>query len=111
MKRFVACVAFAVALLASQAAPAAGPPAGASAAKAVRIEGFEFLPGTLRVNKGARVVFTNSSSVVHTATDRGAFDTGRIKAGGSVAARFRQRGTFRYHCKIHPFMRGKIVVG
>jgi plastocyanin len=25
--------------------------------------------------------------------------------------RFNQKGTFRYHCKIHPFMRGKIVVG
>jgi plastocyanin len=25
--------------------------------------------------------------------------------------RFTQKGTFAYHCTIHPFMHGKIVVG
>jgi len=23
---------------------------------------------------------------------------------------FNKRGTFAYHCKIHPFMKGKVVV-
>ncbi len=113
MKRIVACTALAVALLASQAAPAAGPgPARASAAETVRIKNFEFLPGTLRVSKGTRVVFANTTSgTTHTATDKGVFDTGHIKGGKSVAVRFQQKGTFSYHCKIHPFMHGKIVVG
>lgn len=112
MKRIVACAALAIALLASQAAPAAGPgPARASASKTVRIKNFEFLPGSLRVSKGTRVVFSNTSGTTHTATDKGVFDTGRIKGGSSVAVRFQQQGTFSYHCKIHPFMHGKIVVG
>ena len=110
MKRIVACIAFVAVLAAGQAAPAAGP-AQASASKTVGIKDFEFLPGTLHVTKGTRVIFANTSNTTHTATDRGAFDTGHIKGGSSVAVRFQQKGTFRYHCKIHPFMHGKIVVG
>jgi plastocyanin len=112
MKRIAACIALAAALLASQAVPAAAPgPAHASASRNVTIKNFEFLPGSLRVDKGTRVVFSNTSGTTHTATDKGAFDTGRIKGGKSVAIRFGQKGTFNYHCKIHSFMRGKIVVG
>jgi plastocyanin len=112
MKRIFACVALAAALVATQAAPAAAPgPAQASASKTVKISNFEFLPGTLSVAKGTRVTFSNSSGTAHTATDKGAFDTGRIKAGKAAAVRFSQKGTFKYHCKIHPFMHGKIVVG
>ena len=112
MKRIVASLAFVAALLASQAAPAAQPgSAQASKAKTVDISHFEFHPPTLSVAKGTRVVFSNSSGTAHTATDKGAFDSGRIKPGDSFAVRFEQKGTFRYHCKIHPFMKGKVVVG
>ena len=106
------CVALAAALIAGHAALAANSgPALASASKTVTIDNFEFTPQTLRVDEGTRVVFSNSSGTAHTATDRGAFDTGRIKAGKSAAVRFQRKGTFAYHCKIHPFMHGKIVVG
>lgn len=114
MKRMTACLAvvFAAALLASQASPAAQTgPARASKAKTVDISHFEFHPPTLSVAKGTKVVFSNSSGTAHTATDKGAFNSGRIKPGDSFAVRFEQRGTFRYHCEIHPSMHGKIVVG
>lgn len=112
MKRTIACFVLAAALVASQAAPAAQPePAGASRTKTVDINRFEFLPPTLNVTKGTRVVFSNSSGTAHTATDKGAFDSGTIKPGRSFGVRFGQKGTFSYHCKIHPFMKGKIVVG
>ncbi|HEX3609152.1 MAG TPA: cupredoxin domain-containing protein [Solirubrobacterales bacterium] len=112
MKRIVACLTLAAALLAGQAAPAAAPgPAQASGSKTVDINHFKFHPGTLEVAKGTRVVFSNSASIAHTATDRGVFDSGHIKPGHSFAVRFEQKGTFRYHCTIHTFMHGKIVVG
>jgi|SRR5882724_921103 len=114
MKRTVALLALvlAAALLITQVAPAAQPgPARASKAKTVDISHFEFHPPTLSVAKGTKVVFSNSSGTAHTATDRGAFDSGHIKPGESFAVRFEQKGTFRYHCEIHPFMHGKIVVG
>jgi plastocyanin len=111
MKRIVASLALAAALIATQAAPAAAPSASASAAKTVSINHFEFHPPTLNIAKGTKVVFSNSSGTAHTATDAGAFDTGHIKPGHSVTVRFTQKGTFSYHCEIHPFMHGKIVVG
>ena len=57
------------------------------------------------------MVFSNSAGVAHTATDPGAFDSGRIAPGESFAVRFEHKGTFSYHCEIHPFMHGKIIVG
>lgn len=111
MKRIVASLALALALIATQAAPAAGPTAQSSRARTVDISNFEFHPKTLSVGKGGQVTFSNSSGTAHTATDAGAFDTGRIRPSRSVTVRFRQQGTFRYHCTIHPFMHGKIVVG
>jgi len=111
MKRIVVSLILAGALIATQAAPAAAPSASASAAKTVNISHFEFHPPTLNIAKGTKVVFSNSSGTAHTATDAGAFDTGHIKPGHSVAVRFTQKGTFSYHCEIHPFMHGKIVVG
>src|SRR3954468_24032227 len=112
MKRIVALLALAATLLAGQAAPAAqSGPAQASAAKTVGIDHFKFRPPTLDVAKGTKAVFSNSSGTAHTATGNGVFDSGHIKPGGSFAVRFEQKGTFRYHCEIRPFMHGKIVVG
>lgn len=88
----------------------AGAAAKASATKKVDIRNFAFKPATLRVQRGGRVTFTNSSSVTHTATKGGSFDTKRIAPGSSAVVGFDKRGTFAYHCKIHPYMKGKIVV-
>jgi plastocyanin len=112
MKSIVASVATALALLAGQVATAsAPPPAQASRTASVDINNFKFHPRTLAVRRGTTVVFSNSARVAHTATDRGVFDSGRIRPGQSFSVRFGQKGTFAYHCKIHRFMRGKIVVG
>jgi plastocyanin len=89
---------------------ATGASAVASKTATVRIANFAFQPATLRIAKGDRVSFSNASKVTHTATRAGAFDTGAIKPGKSVAVRFKQKGTFAYHCEIHPSMHGKIVV-
>jgi plastocyanin len=87
----------------------AGGTATASKAKIVDIKNFVFRPATLTIGAGSSVVFANSSGVSHTAT-RAGFDTGTIKPGKSVTVRFAKRGSFPYHCTIHPFMHGKIVV-
>ncbi len=88
----------------------AEPTAGASAAKSVSIVNFAFKPGTLTVKRGARVGFANTSNTAHTATRGGSFDTKRIAPGKTKTVQFNQRGSFAYHCKIHPFMKGKVVV-
>jgi plastocyanin len=89
--------------------PAAAIPAAASAKKTVSVKSFAFQPATLKVPRGTRVAFANRSAVAHTAT-AGSFDTERIPPQQSVAVRFNRSGSFAYHCKIHPSMKGKIVV-
>src|SRR4051812_19935637 len=112
--RVVAIVATAAALAlllltVSRGAPAsAAPTATASKSVNVSIKGFKFKPGTIDINKGDRVVWTNFDKVKHTATRGGSFTTGKIKPGGAVAVRFGAKGTYRYHCTLHPEMTGKI---
>lgn len=89
---------------------AAEPIAGASSAKTVSIVNFAFKPGNLTVKRGARVAFANTANTGHTATKGGSFDTKLIEPGKTKSVQFNQRGTFAYHCKIHPFMKGKVVV-
>lgn len=107
----VVAVAFGLMLAGIHSAGAAsGPAASASKVAKVDIANFAFTPATLTIAKGTSVTFSNSSKVIHTATRGGAFDTGVIKPGKSVSVRFKQKGTFAYHCEIHPLMHGKIVV-
>lgn len=91
-------------------AAGAEPTARASKVKTVNIKSFAFQPRTLRIDKGNSVNFVNTSGVPHTATKAKAFNTGTIKAGKAKLVRFASKGSFAYHCAIHPFMKGTIVV-
>src|SRR6185312_10698802 len=97
----VVAVAFGLMLAGIHSAGATGPTATASKAAKVDINNFAFHPPTLTVAKGSSVTFSNSSKVSHTATRGGTFDTGVIKPGKSVGVRFKQKGTYAYHCEIH----------
>jgi plastocyanin len=95
------------------AASAGGDDRGASPSAAtatVKIREFDFHPGTLTVQRGTKVVFSNRDSVTHTAKRAGSFATGRIAPGKAASVRFNSSGTYAYHCTIHKFMRGKVVV-
>jgi plastocyanin len=97
--------------LAGDTGASAAPTATASKSVTVTIKDFKFKPGTISIGKGDRVVWVNRDSVKHDATRGGSFSTGKIKPGKAVAVKFGAKGTYRYHCTIHPFMTGKIVVG
>lgn len=90
-------------------ANASGETATASATKSVKIANFAFAPGKLTVNAGTKVAFNNSDPSAHTATGKG-FDTGTIRKGKTKSVTFSKKGTFAYHCSIHPTMKGTIVV-
>ncbi len=105
----VALMALAVIGLRSELA-AAGPTASISGARTVDINHFAFHPPALTIRKGTTVDFTNSSRVTHTATRGGSFNTGPIRPGKTIGIRFNQKGSFAYHCSIHPSMHGTIVV-
>jgi plastocyanin len=64
------------------------------------------------VPHGAAIKVTNSDSAPHsvTADDGHSFDTGTLSTGDSAAIRVAQAGRYAYHCTIHPFMKGELVV-
>lgn len=78
----------------------------------VSVVDLKFTPATLTVPRGARVTVANHGTMAHTATadDGKSFDTGDIDAGSSATVTLSKRGTFKYHCSIHPFMHGTFVV-
>jgi plastocyanin len=70
-----------------------------------------FTPSPATVKSGQTVVWHNSDSIAHTATqDAGVFDTGSIAPGASSAPVTIPVGTYGYHCSIHPTMVGTLDV-
>lgn len=100
-----------IAALGTGSSASAAPTANASKSVTVTIRNFDYSPGTINISKGDRVVWANLDDVKHTATKGGSFTTGKIKPGKAVAVKFGSRGTYRYHCTLHPDMTGKVVVG
>jgi YVTN family beta-propeller protein len=94
---------------AAPAAPAVAP--AAPAAPAVKIAGFAFGPASLAVAAGQTITWTNGDSVTHTITsDDKLWDSGPVAPGASFSVTLTQPGTYTYHCSVHPFMRGTVVV-
>jgi plastocyanin len=66
---------------------------------------------TLVIGMNNTVTWTNNDYTIHTVTsDTGAFDSGLLNNGNSWTYTFTTPGTYTYHCAIHPFMKGTIVV-
>lgn len=89
-------------------------PSGTSASGAVSITNFAFTPATLTIAAGSTVTWTNNAPLVtHTVTsDDGSqvsFDH-MLSPSDTFRLQFTQAGTYHYHCRIHPFMHGTIVV-
>ena len=93
---------------ASAPAPASTPGSHAS----IAISNFKFSPATLTVPRGARIAVSNSDSAPHTVTadDGHSFDSGTVQNGGSTTITVANAGRFPYHCTVHPFMKGVLVV-
>ena len=77
----------------------------------VSLAGFAFSPDAVIVSVGATVTWTNKDSVTHTVTSNGGlFDSGNLAQGKTFSYTFKEKGTFQYHCNLHPSMTGKIIV-
>ena len=90
-------------------------PPGSSAPKA---DGIYYIPPTLTVSKGTTVTWKNADSTLHTVTSGSAetgevgtmFDSSYMTAGKTFQYTFSNAGTVDYHCVLHPYMMGKVVV-
>ena len=76
------------------------------------INDHAFDPAQLSIASGTTLTIVNTDTKKHTATaDNGLFDTGVLEPGESFEIYFEGSGTVTYHCKLHPDMKGSIIVG
>jgi plastocyanin len=80
--------------------------------RTVSIQNFSFKPAHITIKRGTKVRWINKDSTTHTVTanKKGSFDSGRLGPGKSYTHTFKSAGKKRYHCNIHPDMRGSVVV-
>jgi plastocyanin len=76
---------------------------------AVQIEGMRFVPETLTVRRGERIVWTNNDLVPHTVT-QAAFDSHAVAPNASWSYVAAKPGTYPYGCTSHPAMRATLIV-
>lgn len=79
----------------------------------VVINNFAFGPTTLTVKHGTTVTWINKDGDAHTVTAVGTkplFGSNPLDTGDSFSFTFNAPGTYAYFCKIHPTMKGVIVV-
>src|SRR5438309_3610416 len=88
--------------------------AGAQAAgrtHAVRIEGMKFVPERLEVAVGDTVVWTNKDFLPHSVTAREArVESGDLAPDKSWRFTARTKAEMHYICRLHPVMKGVLVV-
>ncbi|MGH7592869.1 MAG: cupredoxin domain-containing protein [Gemmatimonadales bacterium] len=77
----------------------------------VRIANFAFAPQEISVHLGAVLEWINADPTIHTVTsDDNTFDSNVINPDGRYRLTTTRTGVFRYFCRIHPFMQGKVTV-
>ena len=83
----------------------------AAAANEVLIQDFDFAPATLTVSVGTTVTWSNrddEAHLVNSTTD--VFKSPPLDTDEKFSFKFAAPGTYPYYCKLHPQMKGQIVV-
>ena len=95
-------------LFAFYSAPVASAQSGAS----VSIKNFSFNPSTITVVIGVNntVTWTNNDGVTHTVTANDNSFGGSLSPGNTFTHTFTTAGNFSYHCSIHNYMKGTVIV-
>jgi plastocyanin len=75
------------------------------------IQNVAFSPTSITVARGSTVTWTNLDGMAHTVTaDDGSWGSGSLGHGASYSHVFTSPGSYTYHCAIHPFMKGTVMV-
>jgi plastocyanin len=74
---------------------------------------YHFTPGTISIQVGQTVTWTDSTDAPHTVTSDqagGPMQSSLINQGGTYHVTFTSAGDFAYHCDVHPYMHGTVHV-
>lgn len=79
------------------------------------VDNLCFLPYEKIINVGETVLFLNQDEFEHNVRLRGDpnylhFPTDVIKQNEYFVYKFNERGKFEYHCTLHPWMEGVIII-
>lgn len=93
-------------------------PGGGSTSTEVAINGDAYLPSgtavfapdSLTIQRGTTVSWKNNDQTAHTTTSNNGVWGSTVSAGGTASHTFTTAGTFEYHCTLHAYMTGTIVV-
>ena len=77
----------------------------------IEIKEFKYGPPILSVPVGSTVTWVNHDEEPHTVTSgTGAFSSAGLVNEDTFVQTFTKPGTYEYFCKVHPFMKGTVVV-
>lgn len=83
------------------------------ATNSVTIQNFAFNPNTITISRGSVVTWENKDSTAHQIVSDGDLSdlaSGIIDNNGKFSFTFDKAGSFKYHCNIHPDMKGEVIV-
>lgn len=75
-----------------------------------------YIPSSIMISKGESVTWKNEDSAFHSVTSGsydlpdGRFDSGHMDPGQTFTVTFVDLGTHEYFCKLHPWMKGTVIV-
>jgi hypothetical protein len=66
---------------------------------------------TVEIGVNSTIVWLNQDTTPHTVTSNtNAFSSGTLSPGSNFTMTFTVPGTYQYHCSIHLFMTGTVIV-
>jgi plastocyanin len=76
----------------------------------VTIKGMKFTPAEITAHVGDTIEWTNQDSMNHTSTGTNKEWDVTLPAGKTGTVVVDKAGTFAYFCRIHPGMKGSVIV-
>ncbi len=75
-----------------------------------------YIPSLIIIEKGKQVTWVNEDSAFHSITSgfydspTDLFDSGHLDPFESYTLTFDETGIYDYHCTLHPWMKGQVIV-
>ena len=75
-----------------------------------------YIPSQIVIEKGKQVIWVNEDSAFHSITSgfydapTDIFDSGHLDPFESYSLTFDETGIYDYHCTLHPWMEGQVIV-